>query len=82
MLKVMGALVLYAIFFKSLGFLLTTFLLIAFLLRVIEPMSWKKVLAGAILTAVGSYFDLSSSGSRPNFPKEFSGSEKWIFRPM
>jgi hypothetical protein len=55
MLKVMGALVLYAIFLKSLGFLLTTFFLIVYLFRIIESMAWRKVLIGAILTAFGSY---------------------------
>jgi len=54
-LKVMGALVLYAIVLKSLGFLLTTFFLIVYLFRVIESMAWRKVLIGAILTAFGSY---------------------------
>ena len=46
-MMVMGALVLYTIFFRFFGFLLDTFLLTAFLLRVMEPLSWKKVLAGA-----------------------------------
>ena len=55
MLKVMGALALYAVFLKSLGFLLTTFFLIVYLFRIIEPMTWKKVLIGAFLTAFGSY---------------------------
>lgn len=54
-IMVMGALVLYTVFFKTLGFLLDTFLLIAFLLRVMEPLSWKKVLAGAVGAAIGSY---------------------------
>ncbi len=54
-MMVMGALVLYTIFFRFLGFLLDTFLLTAFLLRVMEPLSWKKVLAGAIGAAIGSY---------------------------
>ena len=60
MFKVMGALVLYAVFLKSLGFLLITFFMIVYLFRAIEPMSWKRVLAGAFLTAFGSYvvFDL------------------------
>ena len=60
MLKVMGALILYAVFLKTLGFLTATFLLTAYLFRAIEPMGWKKVLAGALLTAFGSYavFDL------------------------
>ncbi len=54
-MMVMGALVLYTIFFRFFGFLLDTFLLTAFLLRVMEPLSWKKVLAGAIGASVGSY---------------------------
>jgi hypothetical protein len=55
MLIVLGALVLYALLFKLLGFLLDTFWLIAFLLRVMQPMSWIKVLAGAICAAGASY---------------------------
>jgi putative tricarboxylic transport membrane protein len=55
MLMVLGALVLYTLLLNFLGFLLDTFLLIAFLLRVIEPLSWKKVFAGAILAAGGAY---------------------------
>ena len=55
MLMVMGALILYTLLFKLLGFLLDTFLLIAFLLRVMEPMSWRKVLAGAFFAAGGAY---------------------------
>jgi hypothetical protein len=54
-MMVMAALVLYTIFFRFLGFLLATFLLTAFLLRVMEPLSWKKVLSGAIGAAIGSY---------------------------
>ena len=54
-MMVMAALVLYTIFFRSLGFLLATFLLTAFLLRVMEPLSWKKVLTGALGAAIGSY---------------------------
>ena len=55
MLLVMGALVLYTLLLNFIGFLLDTFLLIAFLLRVMEPMSWKKVFAGAMLAAGGAY---------------------------
>ena len=54
-MMVMGALVLYTIFFRFLGFLLATFFLTAFLLRVMEPLSWKKVLGGAVGAAIGSY---------------------------
>jgi len=54
-LLVMAVLILYTVFLKTLGFLLSTFLLIAFLYRAIEPLSWRKVLFGAIFTALGSY---------------------------
>jgi hypothetical protein len=54
-MMVMAALVLYTLLFRFLGFLLATFLLTAFLLRVMEPLSWKKVLAGAMGAAIGSY---------------------------
>jgi len=59
-LKVMGALMLYAVFLKTLGFLLMTFLLVLYLFRAIEPLGWKKVFAGAFFTAFGAYlvFDL------------------------
>jgi hypothetical protein len=54
-LTVMGALVLYTLLFQFLGFLLDTVWLIAFLLRVMEPMSWKKCLIGAVGAGGGSY---------------------------
>jgi hypothetical protein len=52
---VMGSLVLYAVFLRLLGFLLDTFVLTVFLLRVMEPLGWKKVLAGAMGATLGSY---------------------------
>jgi hypothetical protein len=51
----MGSLVLYAVFLRLLGFLLDTFLLTAFLLRVMEPLNWTKALAGAAGATLGSY---------------------------
>lgn len=54
-LMVLGALVLYTLLFNFLGFILDTFLLIAFLLRIMEPMGWPKVLFGAVCAAGGSY---------------------------
>ena len=52
---VMASLVAYAILLNFLGFILATFLLMAFLLRVMEPLAWKKVLAGAAGATGGSY---------------------------
>jgi hypothetical protein len=54
-LMVMASLVLYAVLLRSLGFILDTFVLTAFLLRVMEPLGWKKVLAGAVGATAGSY---------------------------
>ena len=54
-LLVMGSLVLYAVCLRYLGFILDTFLLTAFLLRVMEPLRWTKVLGGAIGATLGSY---------------------------
>lgn len=71
-LMVLGALVLYTLLLNFLGFIFDTFLLIAFLLRVIEPMNWKKVLAGAFGAAAGSYviFEL---WLQAQLPKGFLG---------
>ncbi|HSR12417.1 MAG TPA: tripartite tricarboxylate transporter TctB family protein [Thermodesulfobacteriota bacterium] len=55
MLKILAALVLYAVLLKTLGFLVTTFLLLLFLFRAIQPMPWTRVFLGAALTAFGSY---------------------------
>jgi len=52
---VMAALVVYAISLGFLGFILDTFFLTAFLLRVMEPLSWNKVFAGATGATAGSY---------------------------
>jgi hypothetical protein len=52
---VMAALVAYTISLSFLGFILDTFLLTAFLLRVMEPLSWNKVFAGATGATAGSY---------------------------
>ncbi|HSR11354.1 MAG TPA: tripartite tricarboxylate transporter TctB family protein [Thermodesulfobacteriota bacterium] len=45
----------YAVVLEKLGFLLTTFLVMGFMFRVIEPQRWRTVLAGAFLSAVVAY---------------------------
>ena len=49
------ALFLYAIFLDALGFVLVSMILIAFLLRVIEPQKWYVVALGTILIPVFAY---------------------------
>ncbi len=62
-----GALVVYVFILEALGFLLTTFFLMIFLLWVIERMKWKVVLLTASLTAVGCYllFDVFLQAQMP-----------------
>jgi putative tricarboxylic transport membrane protein len=62
-----GALLAYAFTLEALGFLLATFFLMIFMLRVIEPMKWKVVLLTASLTAVGCYllFDVFLQAQMP-----------------
>jgi hypothetical protein len=52
---VMASLIVYAVLLNFFGFILDTFFLTAFLLRVMEPLAWKKVLAGAAGATLGSY---------------------------
>lgn len=57
---VMGALFLYSFFLNTLGFLLASMILIAFMLRAIEPQKWYVVLLGTILIPTSAYilFDI------------------------
>ena len=59
-LWVLIALVLYATLMDFLGFLIATFLLMAFLLRFIEPQPWRTVLMWTLIGSLGSYliFDM------------------------
>ncbi len=52
---VLLALLLYAFFLERLGFVLTTFLLLSFLLGLIEGAHWGKSLGVASAAALGSY---------------------------
>jgi len=54
-LFVLLALVLYGSLMNSLGYLIVTFLLMAFLLRYIEPHPWKSVIGWSLVGSVGSY---------------------------
>lgn len=52
---VLLALVLYAFFFERLGFVATTFVLLMFLLRWIERITWARSLGVASAAALGSF---------------------------
>ena len=49
------ALLLYALIFCHLGFLLSTILLLIFLLRAIEPVRWFAAVGGAIIASFASF---------------------------
>jgi hypothetical protein len=51
----LAALVGYALALETLGFGASTFLLVTFLFRAIEPRRWPVALAGAAITAVGCH---------------------------
>ena len=48
------ALVAYAFFLETMGFLISTFLLITLLLKVVEPQPWRTALLGGLITAIAS----------------------------
>lgn len=45
----------FILLLNTLGFILTTALLVGFLLRVIQPQKWGVVISGAILTSLVNY---------------------------
>jgi putative tricarboxylic transport membrane protein len=53
--SVLVALFLYATAFTFLGFILSTFLLLTFLFKAVEPESWTKAVLGAIISTFAAY---------------------------
>jgi putative tricarboxylic transport membrane protein len=53
--KLMAALIAFALVFKWMGFFLSTFLLLLFLLKGLEPQRWRVALAVSIITIVLCY---------------------------
>ncbi len=69
---VMGALFLYSFFLNTLGFLLASMILMAFMLRAIEPQKWYVVLLGTILIPISAYI-LFDVFLKVQLPKGFLG---------
>jgi putative tricarboxylic transport membrane protein len=55
MVMTVGALLAYAVIMNYLGFLISTFIFLAFLLRVIEPQRWSVALLGSLVASVAFY---------------------------
>lgn len=67
---ILVSLLAYVLLLKPLGFVITTAVFIAFLLRVISPQRWFVVIAGSVLTAFASYliFDVWLKAQLPKGP--------------
>jgi len=55
MVMTIGALFVYAVAMNYLGFPISTFLFLAFLLKVIEPQRWSVALIGSLLASAAFY---------------------------
>ena len=71
-LLVIIALVLYGFLLDYIGFLILTLLLMAFLLRAIEPQPWKVVIGWALFGSIGSYL-VFEIWMKLRLPKGFLG---------
>jgi drug/metabolite transporter (DMT)-like permease len=71
-LFVLMALILYGFLMNFLGYLIVTFLLMAFLLRFIEPHPWKSVIGWTLIGSVGSYL-VFEVWMKLRLPKGFLG---------
>ena len=71
-LLVIVSLILYGALMDYLGFLIVTFLLMALLLRFIEPQPWKIVIGWALAGSVGSYL-IFEVWMKLRLPKGFLG---------
>ena len=54
-IPVLLALFLYGYVFLFLGFILSTFLLLIFLFKIVEPQKWSIAIIGAILSSLSAY---------------------------
>jgi hypothetical protein len=55
LISVLLSLFLYGLFFNFLGFILSSFLLLLFLFKAVEPQKWSVALLGAVLSALVAY---------------------------
>lgn len=68
MVLVVAALLAYAVAMNYLGFLISTFLFLAFLLKTIDPQRWSVALIGSLL-ASGVFYVIFEIGLRSQLPK-------------
>jgi putative tricarboxylic transport membrane protein len=68
MVLTVAALLAYAVAMNYLGFLISTFLFLAFLLRAIEPQRWSVALIGSLL-ASAAFYVIFEIGLQSQLPK-------------
>jgi putative tricarboxylic transport membrane protein len=68
MVMTVGALLAYAVLMNYLGFLISTFVFLAFLLRVIEPQRWSVALLGSLAASV-AFYCVFEMGLKSQLPK-------------
>ena len=71
-------LVLYSVFLRDLGFLISTFILAAYLYRMLRPSGWTQTLVAAVLTTLGFYllFQVWLEVQLPQGPFSFAAAER------
>lgn len=72
LLLTLAALVLYTAFFSTLGFIITTFLLLLFLYQVMEKRSWSFLLITSFVTT-GLFYIAFKIGLDSQLPRGFLG---------
>jgi putative tricarboxylic transport membrane protein len=70
-------LVLYSVFLRDLGFLISTFILAVYLYRMLEPSGWTQTLVAAVLTTLGFYlmFQMWLEVQLPKGPLGFAAAQ-------
>jgi putative tricarboxylic transport membrane protein len=53
-LIILAAITAYAFSLEKIGFLINTFLFMCFLLKVVEPQTWKTAILGGLITAIAA----------------------------
>lgn len=71
-LFVIISLILYGALIDYIGFLVITFIFMAFLLRIVDPQPWKKVIGWALVGSIGCYF-IFEVWIKLRLPKGFLG---------
>ena len=68
MVMTVGALLAYAVLMNYLGFMISTFIFLAFLLRAIEPQRWSVALLGSLAASV-AFYCLFEMGLKAQLPR-------------